>query len=372
MDRLLKPASPETTGMSGERLERAANLLNDHVGGGEALAGAICVARGGTVVLNRAFGRLRPTENSPPVTPDTPFLIASVTKPFVSLALMQLVERGQVALSDPVKRYLPEFSGDYRDNVQVRHLLSHASGLPDMTADNIALRQRNAPMSEFIRAMLKDKLLFKPGTDVRYQSCGFALQGEIVERLTRMPLREFMRREIFGPLGMKHTALGLGHLKLEQTPEVGLEEWIAKADTAEGVVRWGHNSPYWRDLGTPWGGMHSSVNDTARFYQVLLNGGTYGGQHIIGRTTVEAMTCNQNPPPLKPWGLGFGIGATNMWGFFGDLVGPRTFGHGGATGCVVWADPDRELLCVIYTTRPMSRDGGRFLRLVSNAVVAAA
>ncbi len=357
--------------MSAGRLVVAGQLLADHVANGQAWAAAICVARGGGIVLSRGYGRLRPDAGAPAVTTDTPFLIASVTKPFVALSVMLLVERGQVALSDPVKLYIPEFTGGRRDDVLVRHLLTHASGLPDMTADNIPLRQRNAPMSEFIRGIVKDKLVFAPGGDVRYQSCGFALQGELIERVAKQPLREFMRREIFEPLGLKNTALGLGHITLEDSPAVDVDDWIAKADTPPNRKRWDHNSPYWRDLGAAWGGMHSSVTDTAVFYRMLLDGGVCAGGRVIGRATVAAMTQNQNPPPLKPWGLGFGIGATNMWGFFGDLAGPRTFGHGGATGCVAWADPDADLLCVIHTTRPMSRDGGRFLRCVSNAVMAA-
>jgi CubicO group peptidase (beta-lactamase class C family) len=162
----------------------------------------ILVARHGTIVLHSGF--------SPAAGPDAIYLVASITKPVTATALMLLVERGMVSLNDPVKLYLPEFTGDQRDKVRVRDLLAHTSGLPDMLPDNVELRRAHAPLNEFVKRTYTTPLLFAPGTSFRYQTMGILLAAEIVEKLSHMPLREFEQKEIFGPLGMRHTALGLG------------------------------------------------------------------------------------------------------------------------------------------------------------------
>ena len=107
------------------------------------------------------------------------------------------------------------------------------------------------------------------------------------------------------------------------------------------------------------------------FLQMFLNGGVYDGKRILGRATVEAMLADQNKQLGHPWGLGWGLRASSVWNAFGDLSSDRTFGHSGASGTVAWADPQRELLCVILTTRPWRQDEGRLLRRIANVVQAA-
>ena len=117
--------------------------------------------------------------------------------------------------------------------------------------------------------------------------------------------------------------------------------------------------------------MHSTTTDLAILLQTFLNGGSYGDLRLLSPVTVAAMTRDQNEGLKAPWGLGWGLATSPVWAYFGDLASPRTFGHTGASGTVAWADPERRLLCVILTTRPASEDGGRLLRMVSNAVTAA-
>jgi CubicO group peptidase (beta-lactamase class C family) len=273
--------------------------------------------------------------------PDRVFLLASITKPMTATAVMILSDRGQLRLEDPVRKFIPEFTGGDRDAITIRHLLTHTSGLPDMLPDNAALRKRHAPLADFVAGTCKTPLLFKPGTEVRYQSMGILLAAEIVERVTRARLRDFLRRELFEPAGMKATSLGLGGRRI--------------ADTAQSQVEnpgddWNWNSPYWRDLGVPWGGAHSTAADLTRLLDLFL----HPDGRVLKPETAHAMIVNQTHL-ADPWGLGWMIKP----GTFGKACSAATFGHYGSVGTVAWADPKSNLTCVLLTTKPasQSRDG---------------
>ncbi len=351
----LKTATPESVGMSKNRLNQAAQLLAAETQSGRVSAASIIVVKNGRIVLHQGFGKAKP---------DTVFLLASISKPVTAIAVMLLVERGKISLDDPASRYLPELKGGQRQLIRVRDLLSHTSGLPDMLPENTNLRRAHAPLSEFVKKALTTPLLYEPRTDFRYQSMGTLLAGEIVERVTGRHLRDFEKTEIFDPLGMNDSSLGLGGRNIEDT---------ARCQTGAGPDEesFGANSPYWRDMGHPWGGMHSTTTDLAILLQTFLNGGHYNGQRLLSSTTVARMTSDQNSGIKKPWGLGWGLATSVVWAYFGDLVSPQTFGHSGATGTVAWADPANQLITVILTTRPSAEDEGRLLRTVSNAVAAA-
>jgi CubicO group peptidase (beta-lactamase class C family) len=116
--------------------------------------------------------------------------------------------------------------------------------------------------------------------------------------------------------------------------------------------------------------MHTTTKDLAILLQTFLDGGAYSGKRILSPTGVKAMIADQNTQINAPWGIGWALGRSRAWNEFGDLISPRTFGHAGASGTVEWADPETQLVCVVLTNRPLSVDGGLFLRLVSNAVAA--
>jgi CubicO group peptidase (beta-lactamase class C family) len=233
-----------------------------------------------------------------------------------------------------------------------------------MLPENIELRRANAPLKEFVLRTFKTPLLYPPGTGFRYQSMGTLLAGEIVERVSGMRLRDFEKKEIFEPLGMNRSTLGMGSNRISDT----VEAWTSPNSDPKDTARFGPNSPYWRDMGHPWGGMHSTTRDLAVLLQTFLNGGVYNGKRIFSRATVRMMTADQNEHLKTPWGLGWALGRSTVWNFFGDLLSASTFGHAGATGTVAWADPETQLICVILTDRLV--DEGRLLRLISNAVTA--
>lgn len=315
-----------------DRLDAAVGLIEQAVSKGEVSAASLHV-RQGRFTLSRGFGRA--------TSPEAVFLLASITKPMTVSAVMILADRGALGLSDAVRKFIPEFTGGDRELVTVRHLLTHTSGLPDMLPENTELRKRHAPLKDFVAGACKTPLLFKPGTEVRYQSMGILLAAEIVERVTRTPLRAFLRKELFGPLGMRRSSLGLGGRQIAET----------QLCQVSGNDDWNWNSPYWRDLGAPWGGAHSTAPEVARFLELFLK----PGGRILKRETAAAMTTNQTPGLNQPWGLGWMVKP----GTFGKNCSGRTYGHYGSTGTVAWADPERQLTCVLLTTKPaaQSRDG---------------
>jgi CubicO group peptidase (beta-lactamase class C family) len=367
-DRVLKPGKPHEAGMSAARLEIVNQILAEQTRSGRVTAASVLVARRGIVVLRGGWGTLTPEAASPKAGPETVYILASITKPVTVTALMLLVQRGQVSLTDPVQKYLPEFKGPDREKVRVQDLLTHTSGLPDMLPENIKLREANAPLAEFVKGAMTTPLSFEPRASFDYSSMGTLLAATIVERVAGMPLPEFEQRELFGPLNMKHSSLGLGERPLAETARVQGDSF---AETQESLARYGANSRYWRAIGHPWGGMHSNVDDLGIFLQMFLNGGIYDGQRILGRPTVEAMITDQNKHIGHAWGLGWGLRTSSAWNAFGDLSSDRTFGHSGASGTVAWADPQRELVCVILTTRPWRQDNGFLLRRIGNVVQAA-
>jgi CubicO group peptidase (beta-lactamase class C family) len=337
----LRAGTPGEAGLDPARLQWVYKMLDHWAQSGRVPGGALAVARRGVLVPPCAFGQCQ----SGPVTPDTVFLVASVTKPVTALAALMLAERGQCSLRDRVCAYVPEFGNRGKEAVQVIHLLTHTSGLPDMLPENIELRRRHAPLAEFVEHICACGLLFKPGTRVSYQSMGTAMLGHLVERISGRPLPVFVQEEIFAPLGMRSTSLGLAPELAGRVAEVVLPAEQRGLD-------WTWNSPYWRHFGAPWGGMFSAVGDLAALLQLFLEEG--GG--LLGAPAARAMIADQTRrlPELaaeerqrsQSWGLGWCVG---NWGDFGSA---QSFWHGGATGTLVGADPESGLLCALFTTQP--------------------
>jgi CubicO group peptidase (beta-lactamase class C family) len=363
--------TPEDAGVCSARLEVAFRLIEAAVAAGEVTGASLCVARRGVIVASRGFGRRGLAPGAPPVQRDTVFLVASITKPVTCAAAMRLVERGELLLDDPVSRFVPEFAAAGKEAVQVRHLLTHTSGLPDMLPDNRDLRAAHTPLSGFIHRICEEPLLFPPGAEIRYQSMGTAMLAEIVERATKTPLPRFLHETFFRPLGMTDTVLGI-----RPGMEAALAECRLEAEH-EGTD-WGWNSPYWRGFGAPWGGMFSTPRDVVAFGQMFLQGGRYRDTSVLGRATAAAMVADQTArlPDLpnaarraQAWGFGWRVQPFGPGDAFGDLLGPRAFGHLGATGTVTFCDPDLELAVALFTNEPLD-NSRRVLARVSNAVVA--
>ncbi len=324
-----------------DRLDKVGEILKGAADSG-AVRSASALVRQGKDTRRWVVGKTNAT--------DPVYLLASITKPMTVTGVMILADRGEVKLDDPVRKFIPEFRGD----VLVRHLLTHTSGLPDMLPDNEALRKRHAPLSEFVAGACRAPLQFAPGTQCKYQSMGILLAAEIAERITKMSFRDFLKQSVFTPLGMKATALGLGHYKIPATEQCQVP---AESD-------WDWNSPYWRDLGAPWGGAHSTAADVLRFVDSFVE----PTGRVLKPETARAMTTNQNTGLNEPWGLGFMVNGAS----FSKACSPGTFGHWGSTGTVCWADPKTGTRMVLLTTKPADQSRASVLGPVSDAVAEAA
>ncbi|MFQ5732274.1 MAG: serine hydrolase domain-containing protein, partial [Planctomycetaceae bacterium] len=318
--------------------------------------------------------------DAPPLRDDAIFLIASITKPIVATAALMLVERGRLALGDRVSDVVEEFGGAGRYGITMRHLLTHTSGLPDMLPNNIELREAGSPLSAFVEGTCNAEVAFPPGRGVQYQSMGFAMLGEIIARIDGRSCRDFLREEIFRPLGMNDTELGAPDdwfagdaPPADRIAEIRLPEHQSPDST------WHWNTRYWRSLGAPWGGLLTTPADLSRFARMMLRDGELDGVRILSPAGVRAATRNQLEPMrevpeedrrCRPWGLGWRLNWPAHSANFGDLLGPRTFGHWGATGTVMWMDPGLDAFAVILTTQPQEPHG-RTLSRVSNMIAAA-
>ncbi|MBK9166866.1 MAG: beta-lactamase family protein [Bryobacterales bacterium] len=328
-----------------ERLSTAVRLIEEACFSAEVSTATLFVKQGNQEFA-RGFGRA--------LGADYVFLLASITKPMTATGVMILRDRGELSLNDPVRKYIPEFSGGDRDLVTIKHILTHTSGLGDMPPENEQLRKRHAPLSDFVAATCRMPLLFKPGTQVKYQSMGILLAAEIAERITKQPFRDFLRKELFTPLGMHHTSLGLGG---RQIPDLA----ICQVDRE---TNWDWNSPYWRDFGAPWGGAHSSGPEVARFLDFFQR----PDPPVIKPQTAAEMIVDQNMGLNEPRGIGFMVKP----GAFGKACSPKTYGHSGSTGTICWADPVSNTICVLLTTKPAAQSRAKLLIPVCDAVSEAA
>lgn len=309
--------------------------------------------------------------NVPTARGERRYLIASITKPIVAMALVKLAADGEIAFSERLGSVLPSFQKGAFRRITLRHLLTHTSGLPDMLPNNTELRAAHASLADFTTQATDIDLEFATATDCRYSSVGFLLIGEIVTRLTGMPVANFLATQFFEPLQMNNTWLGIPEDKAaDLLPTIlpcALPHW------QEGADKWGWNSPYWQTLGAPWGGMISTAAELGRFASMILrNGVTPEGQQLLPASAVAAAISDQTAEitaqsgyigPVRPWGFGWRRQWASHSASFGDFVSPTSVGHWGATGTLMWIDPSIQRYAVILTTTPYEQSQSVVQRL---------
>lgn len=346
-----------TRGLSNtpDRMEAAAQIIQKQVDAG-ILESAVLHVRQGKDTFQQAFGKAG--------NADAIFLLASITKTLTATAVMVLADRGELRLADPAMKFIPEFSEGARRLITIEQLLAHTSGLPDQLENNTELRSHHAPLSEFVRGAIRTPLLFAPGTKYHYQSMGILLAAEVVERITKTPLPDFLAKEVFAPLGMKHSALGLGSFKLADTIRCQTEHAAPESGAGDPhAASWDWNSPYWRNLAAPWGGAHGSAADVARFLGAFMH--PHG--LVMREETVRLMLQNHTPGLSARRGIGFALGPEG----FGKDCSNQSFGHSGSTGTLAWANPATDTTCVILTSLPSRISAETILHPVSDVVAEA-
>src|SRR5579864_803841 len=297
-------------------------------------------------------------------TDDAMFLLGSISKPINGTAVMTLFDQGKFRLDDPVQKFLPDFTGEGRENVTVEHLLTHVSGLPDQLINNNELRRQHATLAEFAKHAQRAQLDFAPGSRYQYSSMAILLATRIAEIISGSDILTLTDRAVLQPLGMKHSAQGLGKFKLEEMVSVQMEGAAPESGGGDAKAKdWDWNSPYWRKLGAPWGGTHASAPDLARFLGEFL--GARG--QVVKPETARLMIQNHNPKGFTPRGLGFGVGK----GAGSPGCSDQTFGHTGSTGTLFWADPATNTICVVLTSLPR-RGADRHPRELTAERIAAA
>ena len=354
--------------LSEARLAPLASVIEEAIRTGRCPGAVVLVGQQGRVVYRRAFGNRAVVPQQVRMTPDTIFDLASLTKVIATTtAVMQLVERGMISLEDPVADYWPEFKAHGKEDITVRELLTHYSGLrPDLD-----LKPEWSGYETALPMIVEETPVAVPGTRFIYSDINFETLGEIVRRVSGQPLEVFCAQNIFQPLGMKDTFF---------SPPPAVHDRIAPTQYQlgeTGKMLWGEvHDPTAYNMGGVAGhaGLFSTADDLAIFAQLLLNGGTYAGARVLSPLTVEKMTTPQAPPDAMILrGLGWDIDspyASNR----GELYPLGSYGHTGWTGTSIWIDPVSRTYVILLTNRvhPDGKGDVVGLRTRVASVVAAA
>ena len=377
----LPTASPESVGLSAQRLERIGTVMQKYIDEGRVAGTVTLVARKGKVAWFKAQGMMD-KEAGKAMEPDAIFRICSMSKSITSTAVMMLYEEGRFVLNDPVSKFIPEFKNmrvlektpsgqEYtiptsRD-ITIKHLLTHTSGLTYQWNPELGTRYRDANVThgliqydgkigDSIKALAGLPLLFNPGDRFEYSLSIDAL-GYLVEVVSGMPLDEFFKKRIFQPLGMKDTYFFLpdeitARLATAYTwyEGKGLNRFPDKA-IVEGAFSYTADYPYRgpKKLFSGGAGLNCTAADYARFCQMILNGGQLDGTRLLSRKTVELMTHDQlgKISPDSGFGLGFGVFGTKEPP--AEAGSPGKYGWGGFFFTHFVIDPQEQLIGIFMS-----------------------
>ena len=307
--------------------------------------------QGGLAILT--LGRLFYEHDAPAVAPDTIYDLASLTKVVATTAAaMLLVDRGLLVLDRPVAYYLQEFARPFdtaedplwavRNEVTVRHLLAHTSGLPAYEKFFLRAREKSHVLEEALALPLEEI----PGQKSLYSDVGFILLGEILERVTRQSLDLFCEREIFRPLNMWETRFNPPKHLWERIAPTELDETFRKR-LIRGEV---HDENAWVMGGVAGHtGLFGTAGDLASFCRMMLQEGRSDGTPLIQPATVQEFTRPWPTPEGAYRGLGWDKPSEPS--SCGRYISPASYGHLGFTGASLWIDPEKTLFVILLTNR---------------------
>lgn len=388
----LPNAKPEAIGLSGARLQKLSDAFKREVDNGTLPGATVLVARKGQIGWFDAIGRQSPAASAP-MAHDTIFRIFSMTKPIVSIGIMQLLEDGHFLLNDPVAKFIPEFSEtkvgvenggklelvSARRQMTVQDLLRHTSGLTyDHTGDGPVqrlykesrLRSRKISNAEHATMLAAMPLVCQPGAEWNY-SRSTDILGRIIEVVSGKSLGAFLTERILAPLQMAETGFFTGEQNAGRLAEpFAKDPWNGEEVKLFNMLE----KPVMESGG---GGLVSTTMDYARFCAMLLGGGSLDGARIIGRKTLELMASDHLSPDVKikgdlvPAGHRFGLGfaVRTEAGIAPFLGSTGQFFWSGMAGTFFWIDPKEELFAVFMMQGPGQRQHTR--SLVRNLVYAA-
>ncbi len=356
---------PAKAGMDPARLAPLRARFQEFVDDRQISGAVVLVARRGAVGCLEAVG-LRDVESGDHMKPDTIFRIASMTKPITAAAILMLEDEGKLSVDDPVEKHLPEFKGQMLVRsksggaltlvkpprpITLKDLLTHTSGLAGLPPGLSDLyRRRHRTLAEEVMAVSQRPLEFEPGTKWSYSNTGMDTLGRVIEVAAGRRYEDFLGDRIFRPLGMKDTffyptaersARIAGLYKREGSKLVAVENFLG--DVAGG------SHPI------PAGGLFSTAPDLFRFYQMLLDKGSFGGRRCMSEAAVVKMTSVQTGD-LKTgfvagMGFGLGVGVVREPQGVTEMLSAGSYGHGGAFGTQGWIDPKKGMIYVLMIQR---------------------
>ncbi|MDK1022350.1 MAG: serine hydrolase domain-containing protein [Candidatus Hydrogenedentes bacterium] len=341
--------NPEESGIDRDGLEGAIRLLEKQRDAGLHDGAQLFVARNGNVVLDVAIGEARP---GVPLTTGSVMLWYSSTKPLTAVAIAQQLERGKLKLDERVQSIIPEFANG-KESATIKHILTHTGGFP--MNDFPFLRY---DWDSVIQSICDEQAEYEPGTAAGYHPLsGWCILGEIVRRLDGRPIEVYLDEEIFGPLGMMDTSLGISAAR---EAELGhrLSSISEKTEPLTNAEAW--NDPRARPRILPGGSGYGSAHDLGKFYLALWNGGECEGLRILKKETVDLFTSTHRSGMVDrtfsseelqvspPWGLGFSRGTdAAIDSSLGRRSTSAAYGHGGMRSSVGFVEPSRDLVVTI-------------------------
>lgn len=317
----------------------------DHWVAQKAFPGAVlAIGQHGRLIALKAFGRMSIAADAPPMATNTIFDLASLTKVIgTTTAAAILYDRHKLDLDAPVVHYLPEFGrAAGHDAITVRHLLTHSSGL----TPPVTLWQHAIDRDGIMRQIYTMQVTEAPGTAYHYRDENMILIGEIVHRISGLPLDRFLHSNMFGPLGMTGTGFRPSPALLDRIAPTEQDD-ILRHMLVHGVV---HDENAFL-LGGVSGhaGLFSTAGDLAKLAQLYLNGGIYHRARLMRPSTVALFMRPQAIPPGSPRALGWDMAAPGS--FAGPLASPHAIIHTGFTGTSIYIDPDRDAFIILLTNR---------------------
>ena len=347
---------PAAVGMSATRLAKINRVLERGVLAGGFPGASIVVGRKGFAVWERGIGRIAWTRDAAPVVPNrTIYDLASLTKVVATTtAIMILYDEGKLRLDDPVWRYIPSFAGGTKNNITIRQLLTHRSGLP---AGRDIWRIADSPW-EAREAVIASALMegCPPGACYEYSDLGPDILGFVVEAVTGERLDQFLERRVFDPLGMTDTYFKPPESLLNRIAPTAVTS--ARGYPLRGEVHDDNAAALGGVAGHA--GLFSTASDLSIFAQMLLNGGTYGGVRIASDTAVELFTTRTVGTRALGWDT-----CEGDYGC-GRYLSENAFGHTGFTGTSIWIDPDRDMFVILLTNRVYDARARRPAKVISD------
>lgn len=347
-------AAPAEAGMTESGIQRIRAVFADQLARGLHPGAQLVVLRQGRVAVDLAggWGRVRPRG---PVTRNTPFLAWSCTKALTGMCMHRLIEAGQVAWDAPIADYWPEFGCKGKEPATIRHAFLHQAGIPTRGLYTQWLLWPNWKLVTRNVAGLQAEWV--PGTRTAYHTVNYGfILGEVVRRVTGLPIQEYLRQHFTAPLGMDHSWLGLPRAATSEAAA------IYCGDRTQRLAVMLFNVPAIRRAVIPAATLNTNARGLAVFYQMLLNGGEYAGRRYVRPATIATATMpgyegyDATIGIHVRWAHGFHLGGVlpeNPPGPSGMGLGAteRTFGHFGQASCMAWADPDAGLVVVFLCNR---------------------